>query len=272
MNDRHSDWAQLVGQVILILAAIVAVAAPIADLAGLLENVQWLRERIPTITLLAVGLLIAASIFDRRTVLARIETLLRRAVKSQALGVQYLPDRYSVLRRLEDTVSKANETLMAVGAKSTATIYLQQVSRKVASGDITYYRLLTGNHITHELHEHLGSLLGSPDVHVAWNYSEKFGTFTVSEDHVVLAIPSPHPSRFTGIMLPGSANSRLFTYLFLEAFRSSTPITGQQQLALLCQRCSPNAARTEKSLSELLEPQPAAIEPQQPKAGESDAH
>ena len=161
-------------------------------------------------------------------------------------------------------MSKANEILMAVGAKSTATIYLQQVSRKVGSGDITYYRLLTGNHITHELHEHLGSLLGSPNVDVAWNYSEKFGTFTVSEDQVVLAIPSPYLSKFTGIVLPGSASSRLFTHLFLEAFHSSTPITGPKQLALLCEQCGPNTARTEKSLSELLEPQPAAIESQQP--------
>ena len=191
---------------------------------GVLENVEWFQSRIPIITLLAVGLLIGATVFERQTILARIEGLIRQIFQTHSIGIEYLKDSEAVISDLGNMVGTASESVMALGAKSTAVQYLDRIAGKSHDGDINYHRLLTGNHITHKLHEHLSPLLQRPNVHLAWNYSEKYGTLTVTEHQVTVVLPNPNPNKFVGVKLPGSDTNRLFSNFFMQAFAESTVI------------------------------------------------
>ena len=252
MNPTKYDWGQIISRSILYLAGALAVTVPILDIFGVLENVEWFQARISEITLVAIGLLIFAAVFERRTILDRIERLLKQLLDTQLLGVQYLPDRASVVRELTSTIDGATEAMWALGAKSTADVYLERIASKTLSGHTTYHRLLTGNHITHKLHEHLIPLIDLEAVQVAWNHSEKYGYLTVSDSKVMMVFPSPHPEKFTGLRLPGASYSLHYSQVFMQAFTDGIPVTSERGLSLLCEECSPNIPRDELQLTQAL--------------------
>jgi hypothetical protein len=155
-------------------------------------------------------------------------------------------------------VRKADEFIIALGAKSTATPYLDQIAHKVSSGDIIYYRLLTGDHITHDLHVHLDALLNTPGVQIAWNRSEKYGNLTVSEQQAIVALPTPYWNRFAGLKLPGERNTRLYSQYFLEALAKSVPVRTMRAIEALCETCSPHTSRNERQIEQILRDELAA--------------
>jgi len=252
MKKMERDWPSTISDIVLIVSAILAVGITLLDFVGLLDQVKWLNARLPTITLLAISFVLIATVIDRRTKLARIERLLQQSIDTYVLGVQYLENSSSVISELQDMVRKADEFIMALGAKSTATPYLDQIARKVSSSHITYYRLLTGDHITHDLHVHLDALLNTPGVQIAWNRSEKYGNLTVSEQQAIVALPTPYWNRFAGIKLPGERNARLYSQYFLEAFAKSVPVRTRRAVEALCETCSPNTARDERQIEQML--------------------
>jgi hypothetical protein len=218
VKKAERDWPSILSDAILIISAAFAVGIAMLDFLGLLDQVEWLNSRLPTMTLLAVAIVLTATVIDRHTTLARIERLLRQSLDTYLLGVQYLEDSSSIINELEVVAKKADEFIMAIGAKSTASTYLDGIAEQVRRGHITYYRLLTGDHMTHDLHTHLESILDAPGVQVAWNRSEKFGNLTVSEQEALLVLPTPYWNRFAAIKLPGERNARLYSQYFLEAF------------------------------------------------------
>jgi len=252
MKKTERDLPSTISDIVLIVSAILAVSITLLDFIGLLDQVKWLNARLPTITLLAIGFVLIATVIDRHTKLARIERLLQQSIDTYVLGIQYLEDNSSVISELHDMVRKADEFIMALGSKSTATSYLDQITHKVRSGDIIYYRLLTGNHITHDLHIHLDAVLNTPGVQIAWNRSEKYGSVTVSEQQAIVVLPTPYWNRFAGIKLPGGRNARLYSQYFLETFAKSVSVRTKRAIEALCEKCSPNTARDERQIEQIL--------------------
>lgn len=259
MKNMERDWPSIISEFVLIVSAILAVGITLLDFVGLLDQVKWLNAHLPTITLLAISFVLIVTVIDRHTKLARIERLLQQSIDTYVLGVQYLEDSSSVINELQDMVRKADEFIMALGAKSTATPYLDQITHKVSSGDITYYRLLTGDHITHDLHVHLDALLNTPGVQIAWNRSEKYGNLTVSEQQAIVTLPTPYWNRFAGLKLPGERNTRLYSQYFLEAFAKSVPVRTNRAIEALCETCSPNTSRNERQIEQILRDELAGV-------------
>jgi len=224
---------QSVGDFILVVSAIGIVCISVLDFLGLLDGIQWLSERIPTFTLLALGLILGASVIDRWTKLDKIESMLQNVLNSQLIGAQYLEDSASVIRELESVTEQADEFIMALGGKSTAVHYLEQIEEDVKTKGILYYRLLAGSRITNELKDHLLRLLDAPNVQVYWTSSEKFGNLTVTEKQVIIALPTPYKDKFVGIKLPGEKTARIYSQHFLEAMSKSIPVKSQAALKLL---------------------------------------
>jgi len=252
MKKTKWKWLSNISNFILIVSAILVVGIAILDFLGLLDEINWLNIHLPAITLLAVSLVLSVTVIDRHTKLARIERLLQQSIDTHVLGIQYLRDKSSVIKELRGMVRRADEFIMAVGAKSTAKPYLDQIVKRVNSRDILYYRLLSGDHITHDLHIHLDALLSMPGVRIAWNRSEKYGTLTVSEQQVIIGLPTPNPDKFTGIKLPGEHNALLYNQYFLEAFNNSVPVKTRRAIEALCETCSPNTAGDERQIEQIL--------------------
>lgn len=223
-----------------------------------------------TVALFALGVVTASSLkarylseelFSRMTRLetdlsaqhSNMDNLLQQILKNYTQGVQYLDDSSSVISELEDMVKRSDEFIMALGSKSTAVSYLERISQRVCSGTISYYRLLTGDHITHDLHTHLESLISNQETKIAWNRSEKYGSLTVSDKQAVFVLPSPYPTRFVGLKLLGARNTRLYNQYFTQAFVKSTPIETPTALSALCETCSPDVARNEERIQQVLQ-------------------
>ena len=223
-----------------------------------------------TVTLFALGVVMISSLrvrylseelsgklariaVDLSTLHTNTDSLLQQILKTYTQGVQYLDDSSSVVSELEDMVKKSDEFIMALGSKSTAVSYLDRISKRVRSGTITYYRLLTGDHITHDLHTHLEGLLSNQETRIAWNRSEKYGTVAVSDKQAVFVLPTPYSTKFVGLKLLGERNARLYNQYFTQAFGKSTLIKTPVALSALCEACSPNIAQNEEQIKQVLE-------------------
>jgi hypothetical protein len=221
------------------------------DLIGV-WHLPWFNDRLNTLILLSVGVVLLTTLVERITVLRKVETDVSFLAASQRFGARYLEDSEAVLRGLHVLVGTATEKILASGGKSTAIPYLERISRKVKDDDLEYRRLLAGDHITHELHTHLGALIGLPTASVAWNYSEKYGNMTISERGVIIAIPTPNPRRFRGLALNGFDYVAQFSDVFWGAFNQGITLRTTRSLEILCEQCGTTTARNKTQLAAAL--------------------
>jgi hypothetical protein len=245
------NWSERLASLLLWTVTVTVILISVSDLTGVLQ-VKWLENRFQTITLLAVGVVLLTVLVERHTSLSRLVLELTYLRRSALLRAEYLADSDRVVEELFALVDNADERILALGGKSTADPYLDRIGDKVTSGQITYSRLLTGDHITHELHQHLKELLSLETVTVAWTGREKYTSMTVSEKGAVLLFPTPHPKRFRGLRLEGAEHATHLGDVFRDAGSDSKKVTLPESLELLCENCGPDI-RDSALLSERLE-------------------
>lgn len=219
-------------------AAFFVISLSVLDLTGLLE-INWFYSNLQTVTLLAIGIVLLTSLLERHVTLEGLRTELAALSGSVSSGTQYLGDSDAARAALDQMVAKPTEKLLSLGGKSSGEPYLERIGTKAVAGEIRYDKLLTGSHITHELHEHLARLITSPMATIAWTYSEKYGLMTISDEMVVVAFPTPHPNRFRGLKLEGAGHVNNFSDIFWDAFKSEQCINIKcpQSLVFLCEKC-----------------------------------
>jgi hypothetical protein len=152
-------------------------------------------------------------------------------------------------------VENASSYVYIIGAKSTRKSYLEAITKKVSHPNILYSRLLTGNHITHDVHKHLDTLVGKRNVQVTWHPSEKYQTMVVTESQVVIVLPTPDPEIVRAIKFPGEANAReQFAYFTLSLKdEKAVEIRTKKGVEILCEKCSQLAhSEDDKALAEAL--------------------
>lgn len=235
------NWNERLTSLLLWTVTTTVILISIADLIGVLDLI-WLNNRIQTITLLAVGVVLLTVLVERHTSLSRLTQEIEHLRRSTLLRAEYLSDSDRVIDELSALVDKADETILSLGSKSTAESYLNKIRSKVADGKITYSRLLTGDHITHELHEHLTKLLHLETVTVSWTGKEKYVPMTISENGAVLVFPTSHPHRFRGLRLSGTEHAAYLNDVFRDANTQSKLVTLPESLELLCKVCGPSVS------------------------------
>lgn len=218
---------------LLVVAAVTALLIFIADSFGFLD-IEW-RAAIPKMTLAAVGLALGAIAAERVSHLLPIREMLSRVIEANDLGNRYLRETAMVVDELAETVQMADKVIMTTGAKSFDPAYLRLIAARAKSGAVKYYRLLTGDHMTHALHLHLRELLRCDNVQIRWNRSEKYGTFLVTEDRVVHVLPSAGEREFAGLMLLGSIYAGDHREYFTKIFYPSTRVGTERALERLCE-------------------------------------
>lgn len=249
---KTTDVSTIINDILLISAATLSIGITLLDFLGILDRVQWLSGRVGTFTLLVLSFLLVSIVLERRQRLDAIQNALDTIITTYALGVQYLDDMESVSNALERAVRQADEIIMALGSRSRTVSYLKAIEGAVLHHSIIYYRLLDGADITHELHEHLISVLRAPNVQIAWTPKEKFGNLTVTDHECIIAFPAPYRNKLSGLRLPGDANSRRYTQYFLEAFSEGLPIRTEKAIEVLCEKCGVPVSGNVKEVRRIL--------------------
>jgi hypothetical protein len=188
-----------------------------------------------------------------RTLLSDIRSVVKNIFNSIVLGVRYLENSDDVIDELSMLVDDTKDYIFALGGKSSAKEYVNKITSKVEKGNIRYKRILTGDHITHELHKHLSDLFSKKSsFEVVWIESEKYGYFTVSENRVIFAFPSPLAKAFSGIVFIDKNNSIQYMVHFMEIFSKGIKLETNKEVELLCEKCSPNTARHAEKITKRL--------------------
>ena len=257
-RQTKADTATVVSDVVLIGSAILSVGVTLLDFVGVLDQIPWLSSRIGVLTLLSLSFLLVSVVVERKSRLERIQNTLDSILSTYALGAQYLEDFESVMLELERAVRQANENIMALGARSRSPDYLNAIQDAVLRRHVTYYRLIDGPDVAHELHGHLRALIHVSNVHTAWTPKEKFGNLTVTDQECIIAFPAPYRGKLSGLRLPGETNSRRYSLYFLEAFRGSLAVRTEHSIEAMCEECSLGIAGDLAKMRELLEEQSRA--------------
>ena len=245
-KNRFQQILMLSADIFLLLMAIIAIVYGVVEFFSDAETIPL--ERSLAIIAGLMGLIIVAILIDRRIELAGIRKLLEIDD-----DFEYIADTHDVVRELTKLVSEAEEFIFSIGAKSTAKEYLDEIETKVKK-KVQYRRLLTGDHITPELYRHLSKIIeiSDSDVNIAWNKSEKYGLMTITENGVIIALPSPYKQKFTGIKLVGDHNARLYNHYFMEAFSKSTEILTKDGVTCLLDGGEYGTARDDNKIAKFL--------------------
>lgn len=252
-KSNLKDYVNSTNDIILVGSALIAIVVTLLDFFGVLSNIKWLSERIPIFILLGISFLLVNVVVERRTYISKIQQTLDNIISTSVFGAQYLEDAVAVVSQIERAVRNAEENIMAVGAKSRAVNYLNAIEDNVLTKRTSYYRLLDGEYITHELHEHLKKLFPISNVHIGWTPREKFGNLVVTDKECILVFPGTNIERFSGLWLPGQTNSRRYNHYFLESFSKCLPIRTEKAIEVLCIKCNPDIAGDSTKISQVLE-------------------
>jgi TIR domain len=167
----------------------------------------------------------------------------------------YLREKSEVDSALVDLAMESTQTLKATGGKSRIVSYLKKISENVKYGKIkAYHRLITGDHITHELHEHLNVLIDKKGTDFRWTPTEKYGNISISENHVIFVLPSPYPEDYTGIKFATRRSVFFYAEFFNHIFNSSKNIAipTKQETSILCEKCCPEVAHDSEKIVKAL--------------------
>jgi hypothetical protein len=128
MSNKYNAWIRKHGDRLLIYLAVTSILIALIDLSGILDSGNWIKQRIPAITLLMVNSILLAILIERYTKLSRIERILKQSLDTYAQGVQYLEDGNLVLNELIDLVKDSSEFVYALGGKSSSEKYLNVIA------------------------------------------------------------------------------------------------------------------------------------------------
>ncbi len=190
---------------------------------------------------------------DRQeSLISSVKKTLEGILASYTFGVQYLENVEIVNSELARVARRAEDTILALGARSKSPEYLRAIEEAVSPRQVAYHRLINANHIPHELHEHLERLIDAPNVHISWTPKEKFSNLTVTESECILVFPAPASEKLSGLKLPSQANSQRYRHYFFEASEASITIETKIGVKILCEKCSPDTARKPREIRRIL--------------------
>jgi len=168
----------------------------------------------------------------------------------------YLRNKPEVDSALIDLAKGSTQTLKVTGGKSRIVSYLNEISTNMKDGQLkAYHRLITGDHITHELHEHLNALIDKKGADFRWAPSEKYGNISISENDVIFVLPSPYPNDYTGIKFATPKSVFFYAEFFNRIFNSTKcrEITTKEETNILCEKCCPEMAHDSEKIANALD-------------------
>lgn len=223
-----SDLLLCVIGILSVIVSVRSIFSPPKSISGL--------DTLLTLVLVSLGLLMIAMVVERRLRLDRLNEQLEELTTRLEPDSKYLPDMQSVSSELRNIVRRSSENIFCIGALSSDKPYLKLIEDAVKGRDVIYYRVVDGDHIYHPMHQHLMALLAFNRVYIGYIDREKFGNMTVTDIGAVIAFPSPHVDKLTGLSLSDPSMTAPYMQHVLVAYGACSPMT-EQKLTELCERC-----------------------------------
>lgn len=215
---------------------IAVVVAVVIGLIGLLLGQSWdlfAYLSIPILLVLILYVLIVSQMMNmERSIFAKM--------KSISQNPEFIEGDDSVTKTLIETMNEADEAIFTTGGKVREVDYLGALARKILDTGATYYRVILGDHIQHTFHEHLRELIEkkSCSVHIGHQPEEKYGNMLITNDKVILYLPSPSFEGLDTVLKIADPNlARKYQLYVMQIYAESEKITDNEGLKKLCIQC-----------------------------------
>lgn len=103
--------------------------------------------------------------------------------------IKLIDGKDAILETMIEIIHNAKKYIYTIGGKSRDKSYLKTLGLQISRGDYRYIRIITGDHISHDLCKHLHDYKNY--VEIGYFSEEKFGNVLVTHDTTFLALPSP---------------------------------------------------------------------------------
>ncbi|HZB31987.1 MAG TPA: hypothetical protein VE465_17655 [Streptosporangiaceae bacterium] len=245
---RQERLMRLIRQLPLLTIGILSAFVPIVDLTGLLDNIPWLQDRLPALTLLTVGAIAFYLAFERATVWEEVTEIkqLISAVSTSGEGFRKVPP--SEISKIAAQMMKDVGIVRTLGTvvqdlldiDPSAKLYLRETERRVSrnSPPLRYYRI-TSDRLRETFLNHLDNLLSADARHeIQLEVSsdiETTITYQIFDSaHVLVILENPHvPGRRDYAVAMMSSDQEIvdgFIAHFDAAWSQKTPIDDPQEL------------------------------------------
>jgi len=128
------------------------------------------------------------------------EERIKKILESRLPARIFINDKNRLEEEMISIVNGSKKFIMATGSRTRVKKYLDAIEKRVKKDGIEYWRILLGNKLHHELHEHLIALYDDKKVHIRWNKKESFSFILLTENDVLLALSDPRPNIFSSAL------------------------------------------------------------------------
>lgn len=216
-----------------IIIIITLVATVIINLTGLLLGKSWSNVVyffIPILLILIFYFLIVSQMIN-------MEKNIFEKIKSISPNFEFITGEDFVKRTLIETINEAKDIIFTTGGRAGDVDYLNALTLKVLNEDVKYYRVILGDHIHHTFHEHIKELIDrkASSVYVGYQLKEKYGNILVTNDKVILYLPSPSFKGLDMVLKITDPNlAKKYQIYVMQIYADSKKITNNEDLDKLC--------------------------------------
>ena len=218
-----------------IIIIITLVATVIINFTGLLLGESWnnvVYFFIPILLILIFYFLIVSQMIN-------MEKNIFEKIKSISPNFELITGEDFIKRTLTETINEAKDVIFTTGGRAREVDYLNTLTQKVLNEDVKYYRVILGDHIRHTFHEHLKELIDrkAPSVYVGYQLEEKYGNILVTNDKVILYLPSPSLGLDMVLKIADPDLAKKYQLYVMQIYAESKKITNSEDLDKLCIHC-----------------------------------
>lgn len=140
------------------------------------------------------------------------------------------------------TVDEANDFIFTIGGRSRDVKYLNAIANRVKKGNVHHIRVITGNHILHNLCVHLRDLGKNADL--AYITEERFGNFLVTHDTTIIALQDAKKTNIYSILiLKDTKVASEFRQYISGVFGQDNKTVDNTLIKSLCLSCRENVLK-----------------------------
>ena len=161
-------------------------------------------------------------------------------IKSISPNFELITGEDFVKKTLTETINEAKDVIFTTGGRAGDVDYLNALTLKVLNEDVKYYRVILGDHIHHTFHEHITKLIDrkTPSVYVGYQLREKYGNILVTNDKVILYLPSPSLKGLDMVLKIADPDlAKKYQLYVMQIYADSKKITNSEDLDKLCIHC-----------------------------------
>lgn len=144
---------------------------------------------LPTLLLIIFYILI-----HRKT--TSFEESIKQLLEMHIPNIAFIDDSNTIKAEFINAINDAEKYVMATGGKSRIKEYLSEIETNLEIKEIEYYRIIFGEKITNELHQHLLKVIGKDGVYVSYTPRELAPALLLTEKVAFYCLPDPNPEEF----------------------------------------------------------------------------